>query len=428
MNEETKKRLKAVDEITYTTMTAVRQEHTGFKTMMYFMFQPVADYLRNLGSGGGFGSGGGGFGSGGIVTQNSGVTASQLNAKLGGRLQGMGSAFIEAGRRYGIDPGFLAAIAMHETGNGTSNAVWRKNNVGGMMGKNGLMSFGSLEEGIEAMASNLKRNYIDHGLTTVEEIQRKYAPIGAANDPTGLNQHWVSGVNKYWSMFGGGGGSSSGSFFKGWQNKVTSRFGSKEAFRSKAHGGLDIDGEQGDRLDALAGGTVQFIYMDDGSELDADGKKNSRSGGTEVGIRMPDGKTYFYSHLSAVNPSLKVGSQVNAGDWIGNVGGDPGLPGSGSSTTGSHLHLGYMDANGNLMNPEDLLRGLDIGDSSIGTMKGAVQKVVSEINVNLKVSGEGAKHLNNATVSQLEALVRKIVAENERLKLQLNPTKVGYGT
>jgi uncharacterized FlgJ-related protein len=97
----------------------------------------------------------------------------------------------------------LAAIAVHETGNGTSSAAKNKNNIGGMMGKNGLMSFSSLEEGIDKMASNLKRNYIDQGLTTIQQIQKKYAPNGAANDPTNLNSYWTSGVNKYYKMFGG---------------------------------------------------------------------------------------------------------------------------------------------------------------------------------------------------------------------------------
>lgn len=93
---------------------------------------------------------------------------------------------------------------MHETGNGTSSAVKNKYNVGGMMGKDGLMTFSSLSEGIDKMASNLKRNYFDQGLTTIEQIQKKYAPNGAANDPTGLNNYWVSGVSKYYNALRGG--------------------------------------------------------------------------------------------------------------------------------------------------------------------------------------------------------------------------------
>ncbi|MEK3717905.1 glucosaminidase domain-containing protein [Paenibacillus sp. FSL R7-0333] len=122
---------------------------------------------------------------------------------MGGSLKNTGDIFASVGAKYGIDPALLAAIAVHETGNGTSNAVRNKNNVGGMMGKNGLMTFDSIEQGIDKMASNLKRNYFDKGLTTIEQIQRKYAPNGAANDPTNLNSYWVSGVSKYYKQFGG---------------------------------------------------------------------------------------------------------------------------------------------------------------------------------------------------------------------------------
>ena len=47
------------------------------------------------------------------------------------------------------------------------------------------------------MASNLKRLYIDQGLVSIADIQKKYAPVGATNDPTGLNNHWQNGVSKH---------------------------------------------------------------------------------------------------------------------------------------------------------------------------------------------------------------------------------------
>ena len=105
--------------------------------------------------------------------------------------------------RNGVEifPAMLAAIAMHETGNGTSNAVRSYNNPGGLMNPrtnwSTLQRYGSLEQGIDAMARNLKRNYIDKGLTSIPAIGRKYAPVGAANDPRGLNQHWANGVQHY---------------------------------------------------------------------------------------------------------------------------------------------------------------------------------------------------------------------------------------
>lgn len=128
------------------------------------------------------------------------VTPSNLNSKLGGVLKGKGAVFEQAGKMYGIDPKLIAAISIHETGNGTSNAVRNKNNVGGMMGERGLQSFKSLDDGIFAMASNLKKNYFDEGLDTIQEIQKKYAPVGAKNDPTDLNQFWASAVSKYYKQ------------------------------------------------------------------------------------------------------------------------------------------------------------------------------------------------------------------------------------
>lgn len=125
----------------------------------------------------------------------------QLEQKLGGKLAGTAKDFIAAGQKFDMNPLFLASIAMHETGNGTSKAIREKNNVAGMMGPNGLRTYATMQESIEAMASNLRRNYLNKGLTTITEIGNKYAPVGASNDPTGLNNHWVSGVTKKLNSF-----------------------------------------------------------------------------------------------------------------------------------------------------------------------------------------------------------------------------------
>lgn len=108
---------------------------------------------------------------------------------------------------YEINWIMAVAISKHETGEYTSYAFKTLNNVGGMMYWNGtksaLKSFNSLDEGIDAYVSNLKRNYFDMGLDTIEEIQQKYAPIGAANDPNGLNNYWVKGVSNYYRSLAG---------------------------------------------------------------------------------------------------------------------------------------------------------------------------------------------------------------------------------
>ena len=88
------------------------------------------------------------------------------------------------------------AISKWETGNYKSSAFKNKNNVGGMMCSSGLISYNSLEDGINAFLKNLKNNYFDIGLDTLEKIQPKYCPIGASNDPNGLNQYWLKGTNQ----------------------------------------------------------------------------------------------------------------------------------------------------------------------------------------------------------------------------------------
>ena len=101
------------------------------------------------------------------------------------------------------------AIARHECGykdnQYLSNAFKEKNNVGGMMyydtttNSSYLMSFDTIDSGIEAFVSNLKRNYFNMGLDTIEKIQPKYAPLNVENDPYGLNEFWVIGVKAFYN-------------------------------------------------------------------------------------------------------------------------------------------------------------------------------------------------------------------------------------
>ena len=88
------------------------------------------------------------------------------------------------------------SISKWETGNYTSVAFKEKNNVGGMMCQSGLINYSTLDEGIEKFLINLKNNYFDIGLTTLEKIKPKYCPDNAKNDPNGLNQYWLNGTNK----------------------------------------------------------------------------------------------------------------------------------------------------------------------------------------------------------------------------------------
>ncbi|MGG3466030.1 glucosaminidase domain-containing protein [Neobacillus pocheonensis] len=126
----------------------------------------------------------------------------KLNSTLKGKLADLGELFIEAGKKYNINPNLLASVAIHESGNGKSRAANEKNNIAGMMGRDGLKQYDTVAESIFDMARNLRKNYLDKGFDSIAKIGTKYAPIGADNDPTGLNNHWVKGVNNYFhSLF-----------------------------------------------------------------------------------------------------------------------------------------------------------------------------------------------------------------------------------
>ena len=112
------------------------------------------------------------------VRTKSDITAAQLNAKLKNRLKGCGRYFIDAQEKYGINAEFLAAIAIHESGNGSSVAARRKNNFFGLMGKRGALSFSSQKECIDCVAKNLTKPrgyYFGRGRYTISSIGRKYA-------------------------------------------------------------------------------------------------------------------------------------------------------------------------------------------------------------------------------------------------------------
>lgn len=128
----------------------------------------------------------------------------QINqSALSSPLRKYAGSFEEYGNEYGVDPALLAAIAEHETGGGKSSAFRNKNNAMGVSNASGPIKMESVEASIEKMASLLGRG-INEGrgpyanAKSIEDIGRKYAPIGAGNDPRNLNQFWTRGVrSKY---------------------------------------------------------------------------------------------------------------------------------------------------------------------------------------------------------------------------------------
>ncbi len=95
----------------------------------------------------------------------------------------------------------VISISRHETGNWTSKAFKNNNNFGGIMTSKGLKNYDSYEEGLHDFVRILKNYYFDLGLDTIEKIGAKYCPVGAENDPNGLNQYWVGGVTAIYNSY-----------------------------------------------------------------------------------------------------------------------------------------------------------------------------------------------------------------------------------
>ena len=120
--------------------------------------------------------------------------AEKLNRSLKSTISGTGMSFAKYAVEMGIDPYLAVAIVLHETGCNYSCSTQVKQcyNVGGMKGGpscNGTSykKFDSLDDGIYSFMYNLKTNYYDKGLTTAEQMNKKYA----------ASKTWATKVNNY---------------------------------------------------------------------------------------------------------------------------------------------------------------------------------------------------------------------------------------
>lgn len=95
----------------------------------------------------------------------------------------------------------LVSISKHETGKWTSKAFKTKNNFGGVMCNTGLKKYDTYNDGLNGFVNLLKSRYFDKGLNTIEKIGSVYCPVGASNDPTGVNQYWIPNVTKYYNEY-----------------------------------------------------------------------------------------------------------------------------------------------------------------------------------------------------------------------------------
>ncbi|TCS94849.1 M23 family metallopeptidase [Hazenella coriacea] len=281
------------------------------------------------------------------------ITVQELDEKLKGKgvFDGKADVFINTGKKYGVDPVLIVAIALQETKNGTSPMVRKKNNPGGLYSstKKAFMEFDTLDQGIDYMAMTLYNKWISKGLKTPDLIGEGIPPLipgyaptrGATNDPNLMNLSWRPGVKHFINYLGGlsyectveeikniGPISSSG-FLRPLDKKyrVTSYFGPRWG---KPHEGLDYGCPVGTPIVASKSGVVEVSKF---------GYPGSGFGGygNVVLVNHGGGVKTLYAHLAS--QSVRVGQTVSQGQQIG-------LCGSTGRSTGPHLHFEIRTSKG----------------------------------------------------------------------------------
>lgn len=102
----------------------------------------------------------------------------------------------------------------------------------------------------------------------------------------------------------------------------------------KMHWGVDIAAPAGTPVLSVSSGTVKSVGYNGGY-------------GNQVVIQLEDGSQFSYSHLKSYG--VKKGDVITKGQQIGEVGS------TGTSSTGNHLHLEAIDANGTKVDPETVV-------------------------------------------------------------------------
>jgi peptidoglycan LD-endopeptidase LytH len=110
----------------------------------------------------------------------------------------------------------------------------------------------------------------------------------------------------------------------------------------RIHEGIDLMASLGQEIYAVDNGVLWRQVVN--------GEPNSTLSGNSWYVRIPDGTYYFYGHMSAFAPGLKLGDPVTRGQLIGFVG-DTGNPGPGNY----HLHFEVHPQGGVAVNPYPLL-------------------------------------------------------------------------
>lgn len=123
----------------------------------------------------------------------------QILLNAGSPMAGLGTVLVDVSTQNGIDPRFIVAIAAHETMLGTYGPAAAIHNPFGL---GPGMVFASEGDAVRFAIATLAQYYLAEGRDTIAEIGAKWAPVGAKNDPAGLNQNWTAGVSGYFAALG----------------------------------------------------------------------------------------------------------------------------------------------------------------------------------------------------------------------------------
>jgi len=100
-----------------------------------------------------------------------------------------GAKLVEIADNYNLDFRLLPAIMMQESNLCKKIPEGTNNCLGFGIHERGTLGFDTYEAGFERAAREIKANYVDIGLTSPEEIMRKYTPSSKGS--------WASSVNQW---------------------------------------------------------------------------------------------------------------------------------------------------------------------------------------------------------------------------------------
>lgn len=120
------------------------------------------------------------------------VKLEQFFTRYGSPLQGYAQNIVDAADKYYLDYKILPAIAMQESGECRNIIAGSYNCWGwGIYGKH-VTYFPDYPTAIDTVSRGLAKNYVSQGLTTPEQIMKRYNPTSNANGGS-----WAEGVNYF---------------------------------------------------------------------------------------------------------------------------------------------------------------------------------------------------------------------------------------